>query len=58
MAGPFKKGNADVATGTAKWFNEAKGDGFIIPDEGGPAVFVHATAVKRPAMTFCLKERT
>jgi CspA family cold shock protein len=41
-----------VATGTVKWFNEAKGYGFIIPDEGGPDVFVHATAVKRSGYDF------
>jgi CspA family cold shock protein len=41
-----------MATGTVKWFNEAKGYGFIIPDEGGPDVFVHATAVKRSGYAF------
>jgi CspA family cold shock protein len=41
-----------MATGTVKWFNEAKGYGFIIPDEGGPDVFVHAIAVKRSGYAF------
>ena len=31
-------------TGTVKWFNEAKGFGFITP-ESGPDVFVHHTAI-------------
>ena len=35
-----------MATGTVKWFNTTKGFGFIMPQGGGPDVFVHITAVQ------------
>ena len=40
-----------MTTGTVKWFNAAKGFGFIVPEDGSKDAFVHISALQRAGLS-------
>jgi cold shock protein len=44
-----------MSTGRVKFFNTDRGFGFILPDDGGPDVFVHVHDVETAGMTTLVK---
>ena len=46
-----------MATGLVKFFNKDKGFGFIVPDDGGKDVFIHANDVLKSGIEFLSKDQ-
>ncbi len=44
-----------MPTGTVKWFDPARGYGFIGPDEGNVDVFVHISAVEEAGLSILME---
>jgi len=51
------RGNLEMINGTVKFFNTAKGYGFITPEGGGNDAFVHISALERAGLTTLASEQ-
>jgi cold shock protein len=50
-ASPEPPPAAQEGSGTVKWYDATKGFGFVIPDGGGEALFVHRSALVQPGLS-------
>jgi CspA family cold shock protein len=48
---PYDDRNDTMTKGTVKWFNTAKGYGFIAPEDGSKDAFVHISALERAGIS-------
>jgi len=46
-----------LGDGRVKFFNEQKGFGFVMPDDGGPDVYIHASALRRAGIQTLIPEQ-
>ena len=46
-----------MGDGHVKFFNEQKGFGFVVPESGGPDVYIHASALRRSGIQSLLPEQ-
>jgi cold shock protein len=46
-----------MGDGQVKFFNEQKGFGFVVPDDGGPDVYIHASALRRSGIPVLVAEQ-
>jgi len=49
--GDYSVREISMPTGKVKWFDQKKGYGFIVPDDGSRDLFVHITAVQKAGYT-------
>jgi CspA family cold shock protein len=46
-AGLIDKGGVVMASGTVRWFEPASGYGYVVPDGGGPDLYLHRVCIAR-----------
>jgi CspA family cold shock protein len=52
-----QEASGPLGDGHVKFFNEQKGFGFVVPETGGPDVYVHASALRRSGIPILVPEQ-